>query len=203
MAEEAVDTETKIKEAAKKVFVEYGYEGTKVRQIAEEAGVNIALLNYYFRSKEQLFNSIYAEAFVSFFGTLMALANEETPLEVKVWRLSDKYIDFLLDNPLMPTFVLAQQGRNGVEFFKRLGAKGRLESSRLAQQLAEEAKKGTIRPIKPLQFIILMMGNLVFPFVARPIISYVGDLDEAGFRAFMDERRTLVPEMLMGFLRKR
>ncbi len=203
MAEETIDTETKIKEAAKKVFVEYGYEGTKVRQIAEEAGVNIALLNYYFRSKEQLFNSIYAEAFGSFFGTLMGLINEETPLEVKIWRIVDKYIDFLLDNPLMPTFVLAQQGKNGTEFFKKLGVRGRLDSSRLAQQLAEEAEKGTIRSIKPLQFIIMMMGNLAFPFVAQPIICYVGDLDAAGFRQFMDERRTLVPEMLMAFLRQR
>lgn len=201
MAEETIDTETKIKEAAKKVFVEYGYEGAKVRQIAEEAGVNIALLNYYFRSKEQLFDSIYAEAFHSFFGTMMKLVNEETPLEVKVWQITDKYLDFLLDNPMMPSFIMAQQGKKGAGFFNKLGVKSMIGSSRLAKQLVEEAEKGNIRPIKPTQFIILMMGNLVFPFIARPIVSFIGDLDETGFREFINERRTLIPDMLMTFLR--
>ena len=203
MAEETVDTETKIKEAARKVFVEYGYEGAKVRQIAEEAGVNIALLNYYFRSKEQLFDSIYAEAFHSFFGTMMKLVNEETPLEVKIWQITDKYLDFLLDNPMMPSFIMAQQGKKGTDFFNKLGVKSMIGSSRLAKQLVEEAEKENIRPIKPTQFIILMMGNLVFPFIAQPIVSFIGDLDETGFREFINERRTLIPDMLMTFLRKR
>ncbi|WP_375444017.1 TetR/AcrR family transcriptional regulator [uncultured Fibrella sp.] len=203
MAEETVDTETKIKEAARKVFVEYGYEGAKVRQIAEEAGVNIALLNYYFRSKEQLFDSIYAEAFHSFFGTMMKLVNEETPLEVKIWQITDKYLDFLIDNPMMPSFIMAQQGKKGTDFFTKLGVKSMIGSSRLAKQLVEEAEKGNIRPIKPTQFIILMMGNLVFPFIARSIVSFIGDLDETGFREFINERRTLIPDMLMTFLRKR
>ena len=203
MAEGDVDTETKIKEAAKKIFITHGYEGAKVRQIAEEAGVNIALLNYYFRSKEQLFISIYAETMAAFFGAMFALMNEETPLEVKVWRIVDKYTDFLIDNPMMPTFILAEQGKNGVDFFKNLGAKGMFEQSKLATQLMEGAKKGTIRSIKPFQFIIMLMGNIAFPFIARPMISYVGGLDEAGFRQFMDERKLLVPDMLMSFLKVR
>ena len=203
MAEGDVDTETKIKEAAKKVFIEYGYEGAKVRQIAEAAGVNIALLNYYFRSKEQLFISIYAETMATFFGTMFTLMNEDTPLEVKVWRIVDKYTDFLMNNPMMPTFILAEQGKNGVDFFKKLGAKGMLGQSKLAAQLADEVKKGTIRPIKPFHFIITLMGNIAFPFIARPMISYIGDLDEAGFRQFMEERKMLIPEMLMSFLKIR
>src|SRR4051812_44383250 len=102
MAELDQDTETKIKKAAEKVFIERGYEGAKIRDIAEEAKVNIALVNYYFRSKEQLFKSIYMETFRSFFGQMVATLNEEAPLEVKVWKIVERYTDFLLANPLIP-----------------------------------------------------------------------------------------------------
>ncbi len=202
MADEALDTEAKIKEAAKKIFLKNGYEGAKIRQIAEEAGVNVALVNYYFRSKEQLFNSIYLETFRAFFGIIAQLLNEQTPLEVKVWKIVDKYTDFLLDNPLMPQFVLAEHGKNGVALLSSLNLKGVLEASALTRQIKEGVEAGTIRPISPFQFIITLMGSVVFPFVARPVITYVGGLDDAGFRAFMETRKTLVPEMIMGYLKR-
>lgn len=200
--EDGLDTEAKIKEAARKVFLANGYEGTKTRQIAEEAGVNLALVNYYFRSKEQLFKAIYMETFGAFFGTIVQLLNEAVPLEVKVWKIVDKYTDFLLDNPLMPQFVLAEQGKQAAGFFNELGAKNVIAGSRLTKQLQEEAQAGTIRPIEPLQFIMTIMSNIAFPIMARPVINYIGDLDEAGFRAFMEARKTIVPEMIMGYLRK-
>lgn len=203
MADEVLDTEAKIKAAAKKVFLAKGYEGAKTRQIAEEAGVNIALVNYYFRSKEALFKAIYMETFGAFFGTMVQLLNEPTPLEVKIWKIVDKYTDFLLANPLMPQFVLAEHGKNGAAFFKELDIKQVIGSARLTQQLKEEAAAGNIRPIETLQFIMTLMGNIAFPFVARPVISYIGDFDDAAFKSFMETRKTLVPEMIMCYLRQR
>ena len=203
MTDSAPDTETKIKEAAKRVFLANGYEGTKTRQIAEEAGVNMALVNYYFRSKEQLFKAIYMETFASFFGTMIQLLNEATPLEVKVWKIVDKYTDFLIDNPLMPQFVLAEFGKNAATLFNELDIKSVLKSAQLSQQLRNEAEAGNIRVIGPFDFVIMLMGNIAFPFIARPVISYVGDLDDMGFRAFVESRKTMVPEMIMGYLRQR
>ncbi len=203
MAELDQDTETRIKKAAEKVFMERGYEGAKIRDIAEEAKVNIALLNYYFRSKEQLFKSIYTETFGKFFGQMVTMLNEEIPLEVKVWKIVDQYTNFLLANPLIPMFVLTVHRTGGVDFFKDKNIKEVIQSALLTKQLIEEAEKGNIRPIKPLHFIISVMGNVVFPFVARPILAYIGDLDEAGFREFMEERKKLVPEMIMAYLKQR
>lgn len=197
------DTETKIKKAAEKVFIERGYEGAKIRDIAEEAKVNIALVNYYFRSKEQLFKSIYMETFGAFFGQMVSTLNEETPLEVKVWKIVDRYTNFLLANPLIPIFILSELRQDSSAFFKELKVRDIIQSSLLTQQLLQEAEKGNIRPIEPLQFIVSVLGNVVFPFVARPIISYIGDLDEAGFRQFMEERKRIAPEMIMGYLRLR
>jgi AcrR family transcriptional regulator len=199
--EKEVDTETRIKEAAKRVFLKYGYEGTKIRQIAQEAGVNVALVNYYFRSKEQLFKSIYMESFRAFFGKMILLLNEETPFEVKIWKIVDRYTDLIMENPLMPLFVLSENREEGNLLFKEMHVKEVIHTAYFTKQLKEEIAKGHIREVAPLHVIFSIMGNVVFPFLARPIISYIGDMDEEGFRKFMEERKKIVPEMLMAYLK--
>ena len=201
MAEEAQDTETKIKEAARKVFLAQGYEGAKIRQIADEAGVNLAMVNYYFRSKSELFKSIYAETFREFVGRIVVLLNEATPLEVKIWKIVDRYTDLIVANPLVPSFILSEQGTDGAGFLKELNVKEIIENSFFRKQLLEEAKKGSIRAVEPLQVIVTIVGCIVFPVMAKPLLSYVGTLDETGFRRFMDARRQLIPEMIMAYLR--
>jgi AcrR family transcriptional regulator len=95
-----LSTEEKIKEAAKKVFTQKGYFATRTRDIAEEAGLNLALLNYYFRSKEKLFEIVMLEKVQKFFGVLLpVLNNPATTLEEKIESIPDKYIDLILENP--------------------------------------------------------------------------------------------------------
>lgn len=203
MAEEKQDSESKIKEAARRVFLAQGYEGAKMRQIAEEASVNLAMINYYFRTKEQLFQNIYAETFAEFVGQMAVMINEPTPLEVKIWNIVDRYTDFMLANPLIPSFIISQQEANDGAFFKEINARGFIEKSVFKQQLVEEAEKGNIRPIEPLQLIVTLLGNIVFPIVARPVVSYVGDLGDEGFQEFMKSRKQIVPEMIMAYLKLR
>ena len=89
-----LSTEEKIKEAAKKVFLKKGYAATRTRDIAEEAGINLALLNYYFRSKEKLFDLIMLEKLEKFFGTIApVLNNVNTTLEQKITLFSNNYTD--------------------------------------------------------------------------------------------------------------
>ncbi|MFN8358188.1 MAG: TetR family transcriptional regulator [Spirosomataceae bacterium] len=197
------DTEAKIKEAAKRVFVQKGFDGAKVRDIAEAAGVNIALMNYYFRSKEQLFEKIYFEELVNFFGRIVMVLNQPTPFEVKVWQLADKYIDFLLENPQLPTFILAEFQRRDGAIFKKLNVGEVLRQSFFAQQLKQEIELGNFRKIEPLQVIVTLLGNIVFPFVAKPMIQFIGDLDDTSFQAFVQERKQIVPELVMTFLKNK
>jgi AcrR family transcriptional regulator len=197
------DTELKIKEAAKQVFLREGYDGATVRQIAKEAGVNVALMNYYFQSKEQLFKSIYMESFGTFFGSLVRLLNEETPLEVKIWKIADRYTDFLIQNPMVPLFVLAEHRKEGQHLFHELNVREVIKTAYFTRQLREEAEKGNIRSVEPLHIIFSLMGNLVFPVVAKPIISYIGALDETSYWRFIEERKKLVPEMIMAYLKSR
>jgi len=196
------ETQAKIKAAARKVFLEEGYEGAKIRQIADQAGVNLALVNYYFRSKEQLFKSIYLETFKDFLARMVVLLNEPTPLEVKIWKVVDRYSDFIAENPLLPMFVLAEQRKESSSLFKELGVKSAFEGSYFHQQLREEAQKGHIRPVEPLQVVVTIMSNIIFPVIAKPIVSHLGQFDEGGFKQFMEVRKQLIPEMIMTYLKQ-
>jgi len=115
-----LSTEEKIKEAAKKVFTQKGYFATRTRDIAEEAGLNLALLNYYFRSKEKLFEIVMLEKVQKFFGVLLpVLNNPATTLEEKMESIPDKYIDLILENPDLPIFIMSEV-RNSPDLFIKI-----------------------------------------------------------------------------------
>ncbi|GAB3908226.1 TetR/AcrR family transcriptional regulator [Larkinella knui] len=195
------NTEQKIKEAAKKVFLERGFDGTKLRHIAEEANITMAMVNYYFRSKEQLFQGILLETMGSFLGRIVSVLNEEVPLEIKVWKVVDNYTDFLHANPHVPVFVLAELQKDSSEIFEKLNVKGIIESAYFTKQLQLEGEKGTIRKVKPLQLIVTMLGSLIFPFMAKPIVSYIGGMDDAAYRNFLEERKVIIFETIMAYLK--
>ena len=195
------NTEQKIKEAAKKVFLERGFDGAKLRHIAEESGTTMAMVNYYFRSKEQLFQRIFLETMGAFLGKVVSILNEEVPLEIKVWKVADTYTDFLQANPHVPVFVLAELQKDSSEIFEKLNVKGLIESAYFTKQLQIEGEKGTIRKVKPLQLIVTMLGSLIFPFMAKPIVLYIGGMDDAAYKAFLDERKVIVFETIMAYLK--
>ncbi|WP_421829669.1 TetR/AcrR family transcriptional regulator [Larkinella sp.] len=195
------NTEQMIKEAAKKVFLERGFDGAKLRHIAEESGTTMAMVNYYFRGKEQLFQRIFLETMGVFLGKVISILNEEVPLEIKVWKVADTYTDFLQANPHVPVFVLAELQKDSSEIFEKLNVKSLIESTYFTKQLQIEGEKGTIRNVKPLQLIVTMLGSLVFPFMAKPIVSYIGGMDDAAYKAFLDERKVIVFETIMAYLK--
>ena len=98
-------TEEKIYEAAKKVFLTKGLDGARMQEIADIAGINKALLHYYFRTKEKLYSEVVKNSASTFFPQIMTILLSELPFEVKIWTIVDKYINFLQHNNL---FVLKQ-----------------------------------------------------------------------------------------------
>ena len=116
MNEQEQTTEEKILEAASEVFTEKGFAGTRTRDIAEEAGINLALLNYYFRSKEKLFEQVMKVKMVLLFGQIVPiLTNEKTNLEEKIDLVSNKYFEILSKNPNLPLFVLSEMQKKNSE----------------------------------------------------------------------------------------
>src|SRR5450755_2049767 len=116
-------TEEKIKEAAWKVFIQKGYSATRTRDIAIEAGLNLALLNYYFRSKQKLFEIIMIEKMQKFFSILLPILYDSlSTLETKTENIAANYIDLILANPDLPFFVLGE-ARNNPEIIVKVAQK--------------------------------------------------------------------------------
>jgi len=191
-ADDNLSTEEKIKEAARTVFTKKGYAATKTRDIAEEAGLNLALLNYYFRSKEKLFELIMAEKIQQLFSSLApALNNRDTSLEEKMDWIAANYIEMLLKNPDLPLFVLSEIRNDPERFGKRIQLENYIMKSYFIQQIVEKNKE-----INPIQFYINFLGMMVFPFLAKPIFNATGAISEKEYIQLVEQRKTLIPKWM-------
>jgi len=196
-AEIDLSTEEKIKEAASKVFTKKGYGNARTRDIAEEAGINLALLNYYFRSKEKLFEIVMGERIQKLFGILTPVLNDtETTLEEKFERITENYINMLIEHPDLPIFVLSELRNDPERFADRLQAKTHLTQSVFVKQLQEKGTK-----IHPFHFLMNLLGMIIFPFVGKPVLQTVTGGEES-YLALMEERKKLIPEWLNMMLAK-
>src|SRR5437868_1165754 len=120
--EKNASTEEKIKEAARGVFTRKGYAGTRTRDIAEESGYNLALINYYFRSKEKLFDIIMLEHLQAFIHGLIGIVNDpDTSLQEKIEIIIAHYIDMLIQNPNLPLFILNEVNADPTKLVAKLG----------------------------------------------------------------------------------
>lgn len=184
-------TEERIKEAARIVFTRKGYSATRTRDIAEQAGLNLALLNYYFRSKEKLFEIIMIEKVQQLFLSVSPVFNDEkTTLEDKISLIVSRYIELLLKNPDLPLFVLSEIRNHPGRFAGNIRINSILESH-FMKQLAEKKKD-----VNPVQLLTSMMGMIVFPFVSKPVFLSADAVSEEMFNRFMEERKQLIPQWL-------
>lgn len=184
-------TEEKIKAAARKMFRTKGFAATRTRDIAEEAGVNLALLNYYFKSKKELYDEIMVETLKQFAKTIMDTANNpDLSIEERINNLINNYFDKFIEEPEIPLFVVNTINSPDVEtFINSIGIKGLFKSTLLYKQMAEECeKKG--KDIR--QMLMNLMGLGIAPFFAKPIIRVLFEEDQEDFTKMINERRKLI-----------
>lgn len=182
-------TEDKILLAASKVFTEKGFSGTRTRDIAEEAGINLALLNYYFRTKEKLFEQVMKVKIVLLFGQIIPIViNENTSLEEKIDLASEKYFDIFIKNPNLPIFVLSEIQKKTSDVKSILPFEKVLNNSFLMKQIQEKKPD-----INPFHFLLNFLSMTVFPFLGKPILQSFDIMNDDEFQAFVEERKTMVP----------
>jgi len=192
-----INTETKIKNAARVVFHKKGFAATRTRDIAEEAGINLALLNYYFRSKQKLFDLIMFETMHGFLQSIFEVFNNDTTtLEQKIETMVNRYIDLLLTNPDIPIFLLNELRTHPEELVAKMGMKDILMDTHFLKQFQSAINEEKITTLNPLHFIMNLMGMVIFPFMACPIIKGVSGVTQSEFETLMQERRVLVPKWI-------
>ena len=204
------DTERRILDAARRVFLRRGTAGARMQEIAEEAGVNQALLHYSFRSKDGLAAAVFRETAVRLFPAICQLMGSDLPIEAKVERFVNLYIDTVRQNAFIPGYIVSELHHHP-ERVPDLMAQAAgvvtptsiagLFLGKLRAQLEERAAAGTFRPIAPEQFLVNLLALTMFPFVARPMIQAVLALDEAGFDRFVEARRIEIPRLVLDSLR--
>ena len=198
-----ISTEERIKAAARKVFHQKGFAGTRTRDIAEEAGINHAMLDYYFRSKEKLFVMVMMETMAQFFkGVNLMLNDESTSLDEKIDLIVSNYVDLLLKEPELPTFILNEVRPNPQAFVEQNPIKEALTHSVLTRQYAEAVARGEITEPNLMQAILNVIGLVIFPFIAKPILTSIVNIPEEQYKALMLQRKTLIPQWIKAMLWK-
>ena len=195
-----ISTEEKLKEAARAVFTRKGYAATKVRDIAAEADINLSLVNYYFRSKEKLFQLIMAETIQKLFDKIQPIINNEsTTITEKMEDIAGHYIDLLIESPELPLFVV-NEIMSGSNKLPQMTNNGKLFlNSHFAKQIMALQLEGKIK-FHPINIMMNMIGMIVFPFLPRPLLLKSGALKEDEFRRIVEERKKLIPVWMAGIM---
>lgn len=187
-------TEEKIKAAARVVFHRKGFAAARTRDIAEEAGINLALLNYYFRSKEKLFVLVMIETLTEFFGSVSVIINNpETTFEEKIEQFAAGYIDLIFREPDIPLFIMSEIRNNPEQLLQKVDIGKTVFNSVFIRQFAEAVEQGKIKDQNFLHFMMNFIGLIVFPFIAKPLLQAISGLSEDQFNALIEERKRLIP----------
>jgi TetR/AcrR family transcriptional regulator len=196
------ETRDRILEAAHTVFLRKGTASSRTQEIAAEAGVNKALVHYYFGTKAALADAIFERALGNLMPRIFGiLADPSRSIEEKVPAIVREQIDFHSTRPYFAGYLLSELHAQPQRISSLIVRSGRVPLDVIRQQLREAAKAGTIRRISAEQFVVNLMSLLIFPFAIRPALGQMLSLDATRWRAFIEERRRLLPDFFMAGLR--
>jgi len=193
-------TEEKIREAARQVFLTKGFSGCTSREIADAAGENVALVNYYFRSKSQLFQLVFQDALEEFVNSMVVVFGSDKSLKEKMAIFIEKEYAFLAKHPEIPSFLLNEMNReDGCSIpsnvhFEKIAATGVFEECIKAQQ------QGLMRSIDLRSIPLLIMSNCHYPIMAKNLIMHLQGMTELEYDENLKKHTELVTEMLVHYL---
>lgn len=194
-------TESSILNAAKDIFQRKGMDGARMQEIADEAGINKALLHYYYRSKQLLFEAVFKNAFLMLAPQLNKVINSDATLNEKIIGFTKNYISFIIKHPYLPNFIINELNRNP-EFIQKLASEKHFPSiKKFKQQIAENVENGSIRPIKAEQLLIHLISLNIFPFIATPLLKGFLSINDNEFEQLMEDRKTEVANFIINAIK--
>ena len=194
-------TRDRILDAAHEVFTRRGTAGARTQEIADEAGVNKALLHYYFGSKAELADAVFERAATGFFPALFGVVASPAAIPEKVRRVVEVYLDMLGRHPYLLPYLVGELQAHPERIKKIISARGPAPVAVLQRQLDDEAAAGRLRPIRAEHFMMNLVSLIGFPFVFRPAIQELLRADDGRLAELMDERRRVIPEFFLNALR--
>jgi AcrR family transcriptional regulator len=195
------NTEDSILEAAKNVFQAKGMDGARMQEIADNAGINKAMLHYYYRNKQLLFEAVFKNAFSMLAPQLNDILNDETSIEEKVKNFTFNYISFISKHPYLPSFIIQELNRNPDFILKMKENKRFPNLEKFKKQVAIEIERGLIKPISAEQLFINILALNIFPFVAKPLIMAFTDVDGKAYKQLMENRKIEVANFIINSIK--
>lgn len=190
------NTENQILIAAHEVFILKGFEGARMQEIADHAGINKALLHYYFRSKEKLFEAVFSEVASNLFPAMRQMLEADLQLKEKITMFIRIYLKALEENPFIPAFILNTLNTNPDSFLKYIKKAG-LNPKLLQKQIDEEAERGIIRTIKAEHLLVNIIAMCIFPFVARPVVQNIFDMNNDEYQTYLTSRQSEIVDFVL------
>ncbi len=196
-----IDTETGILNAAKNIFQRKGMDGARMQEIANEAGINKALLHYYYRSKQLLFEAVFKSAFKLLAPQLNKVINDDTDIFEKISNFTDSYISFVIKHPFLPNFIIHELNRNP-DFVKKLMQDELFpDLKKFTKQIDDCVANGIIKPINAEQLFINIIALNIFPFIAAPLIKGFINANEDTYKKIMEQRKTEVADFIINAIK--
>lgn len=201
--EEITDMETRIIEAAKRVFVRQGYESATMSDIAREAGIGRTALHYYYRTKERLFEAIFGQLMSVLLPNIGRIMAEEKSMLEKLPPIIEQYITIVQANPSFPLFIINELNRDPDHLYRTiLKDPERIQPIlRMRKQMEQEMEQGLLRPMPLEDIVTALVGLIVFPMlIRRPLTDLFMEGDREAFDAFLLRRRMLITEIIIRLL---
>lgn len=205
MAKKATYNEKLLLKSAEEEFLEKGYANAKTTEIAKRAGVTHAMLHYYYRTKENLFEMVLKNKLEDMTGVFSLTFSKDLPLRDKLKKGVEDHFDFIAKNPQLPTFIFNEVLPNEdakTHLIKLLRPQLKDILSKLDQPLQEEAEKGLIQYVKPFDLLYMIISMNVFSFLALPVLSNVLELNKKQTKEFLNQRKALNVQAVLNQLRK-
>jgi len=195
------NAEDKILTAAENIFQSKGMDGARMQEIADKAGINKAMLHYYYRSKQLLFEAVFNKAFSLLAPQLNKVLNDDSPIEDKIRRFTANYISFIIKHPYLPNFIIQELNRNPEFLLKLKENKSFPSILKFNIQVENEVENGILKPIKGEQLFINIMALNIFPFIATPLIKAFANIDKKEFKKLMTDRKTEVADFIINSIK--
>lgn len=191
------NTEDKIVDAAKTVFIRKGMDGARMHEIANEAGINKALLHYYFRTKAKLFEKVFSLVFKDVFTVLESATSNNLDFEQFVENFITAYIKLLKRKPFIPQFVIHELNRNPEHIVEQI-QNSKMNKQQLFDLIERAVDEKVISPVQPVHLITSILSMCIFPFIGKPIITgLLLEGDKGRYKTYIDER----PEEVVAFVK--
>jgi len=195
------NTEVEILNAAKEIFQQKGMAGARMQEIADKAKINKALLHYYYRSKQLLFEAVFKSAFTLLAPQLNKVLNDDSDLFEKIINFTDNYISFVIKHPYLPNFVIQELNKNP-EFVQKLRSEKNFPSiDKFKLQVADAITQGTIKPIEAEQLFINIISLNIFPFIGEPLLMALINVDKGSYNEILLNRKTEVATFIINSIK--